>query len=411
VIEDGVRYLLCRPNGGFNDTLVQLELCRLHAARFGRTLIVDTSRCGLRLPFGEIFVPRDDFGPPVAGLTWSMAQELDRCSSVRPSALAGRISTYVSVWDTELDGTVERDSRQRIVFDLDRDHPETLLVHEQPGGGKRGYGFLERVALAAWIADAVAARLLPLGGDYDAIHVRNTDLSTDYLRLFRHCRRLFAGRRLLVCSDSAEVKRCAALAFADSTILSVADVPDTAGEGLHWSTLSDPRRAAVDLFCDFAGIALSRTFVFTAVEKRSGSRAGFSGFSVLADMLRQQPATVRSLFSAGDPGRMAALLAPPVPPRGVVRLGRAIARLDQWRWNRAARWLSFRLGLKLRLRALLARRERAAVPAAPPDAAPVQTDGAVPRESRENPVRRQMAGLPAAVPSCDEADAAARPRS
>ena len=355
MIEDGVRYLLCRPNGGLNDSLVQMELCRLHAVRFGRTLIVDTSRCGLRLPFEEVFVPRDDFGPPVLGWSAQLAAELDRCASVRPSALAGRISTYQSVWDTELDNTVEPESRQRIVFDFDRDHSETLLVHEQPGGGKRGFGFLERVALAPWIADAVAARLLPLGGDYDAIHVRHTDLSTDYVRLFQRCRGLFAGRHLLVCSDSVAVKRCAREVFADSTILSVADIPDTAGEGLHWSALSDPRRAAVDLFCDLVAIARSRTFVFTAVERQSGRRAGFSGFSVLADMLRQQPATRPKLFAAGSPDLVAALFQAPASPRGAPAARRSLARLDQWRWNHAARRLSFRLGLKLRLKALLSR--------------------------------------------------------
>lgn len=355
MIEDDTRYLLCRPNGGLNDTLVQLELCRCHAARFGRTLIVDTARSGLRLSFDAVFAPRHDFGPPVIVWNPQLAQELDRRASVRPSALAGRISTYVSVWDTDLDNTVERDSRQRIVFDLDRDHPETLLVHEQPGGGKRGFGFLQRVALVPWIADAVAARLLPLGADYDAIHVRNTDLSTDYLRLFERCRGLFAGRRLLVCSDSAEVKRRAALVFADSTILSVADIPDTAGEGLHWSELSDPRRAAVDLFCDLVAIGRSRTFVFTAVEERRGRRAGFSGFSVLADMLRQQPAAVRTLFAAGNPDLVAALFQAAASPRGRPVARRSFALLDQWRWNYAARWLSNRLGLKLRLKALLSR--------------------------------------------------------
>ncbi|WP_187972940.1 hypothetical protein [Aquibium microcysteis] len=353
MVEDGTRYLLCRPNGGLNDTLVQLELCRRYAARFGRTLIVDTSRCGLRLPFGEVFLPREDFGPPVLGLTAGLAQELDRCASVAPSALAGRISTYVSVWDTELGATVERDSRQRIVFDLECDHAEALLVHEQPGGGKRGFGFLGRVALSPWIADAVTARLLPLGGDYDAIHVRNTDLSTDYLRLFRRCRRLFAGRQLLVCSDAADVKRRAAEVFAASTILSVAEVPDTGGEGLHWSRLSEPRKAAVDLFADLLAIALSRRFVFTAVDARGGRRTGFSGFSVLADMLRQQPDVVRGLLEAADPVRVAALLTAHAAPGGMRAVGRSVAVLDQWRWNHGARWLSLRLGVKLRLRALL----------------------------------------------------------
>lgn len=354
-MEEGVRYLLCRPNGGLNDTLVQLELCRQYAARFGRTLIADTTRSGLRMPFEAIFAPRDDFGPPVVAWTPQLARDLDRCASVQPSMLAGRISTYEACWDEELDNAVEQETRQRVFFDLDRDHPETLLVHEQPGGGTRGFGFLRHVMLAPWLADAVAARLLPLGGDYDAIHVRHTDLSTDYMRLFDRCRALFAGRRVLVCSDSVEVKRRAGDAFADSMILSVADIPDTAGEGLHWSTLSSPRHAAVDLFCDLVAIARSRTFVFSAVRERSGRRAGFSGFSVLADMLRRQPATVRNLFAAGNPHRVAALFQPPDPPRGLPGVWRMFARLDQWRWNYPARWLSNRLALKLRLKALLSR--------------------------------------------------------
>lgn len=344
----GTRYLFCRPHGGLNDTLVQLELCRRHAARFGRTMIVDLSRSGLRLPFDEVFVARADFGAPVLSMTPDLARVLDGIESVRPSEVAGRVSSYAAEWDVQADCTTERQSGVRVTFDFDRDHPETLIVHEEAGGGTRGFGFLRHVALAPAMADAIARRLIPLGRDYDTIHVRNTDLSTDYVALFANCRRLFAGRRLLVCSDSAEVKAYAARVFADSTILSAADIPDLPGLPLHATRGTDPRKTAVDLLCDLFAIARSSNFVFTTVRSRGGTRPGFSGFSVLADMLRQQPAVVRGLLARADPALLSVLFDTPPPHRRAGGIRHMLARLDQWRWNFPAQRLSTRLGAKLR---------------------------------------------------------------
>lgn len=351
----GTRYLFCRPHGGLNDTLVQLELCRRHAARFGRTIVVDLSRSGLRLPFDDVFAAGQGFGAPVLGLTPDLARAFDDCRSVKPLPIAGRVSSYVAEWNAKADCTTERQSGVRVTFDFDRDHPETLIVHEEAGGGTRGFGFLRHVALAPAIADVVARRLVPLGVDYDSIHVRHTDLSTDYVALFANCRRLFAVRRLLVCSDSAEVKAYAATVFADSAILSAADIPDLPGQPLHEAKGENPEKTTVDLLCDLFAIARSSTYVFTAVRSRGGRRPGFSGFSVLADMLRQQPAVVRGLLARADPALLSLLFETQHPHRRTGGIRHMLARLDQWRWNSRARRLSTRLGLKLRRRALFSR--------------------------------------------------------
>ncbi|RST86864.1 hypothetical protein EJC49_08060 [Aquibium carbonis] len=351
----GVRYLLCRPQGGLNDTLVQLELCRRHAARFGRTLIVDLTQSGLRAHFDDVFIPRPNFGAPVIAHGPEIARELDQCASVRPALLAGRISTFVSDWDPGADSYVERESRQPIGFDPECDHPETLLVHDQCGGGRRGFRILDRLMLAPELANTVAARLIPLGADYDAIHVRHTDMSTDYERLFQRCRGLFAGRPLLVCSDSTTVKACAREVFEGSAILSAADIPDVAGRPLHITELTDPRKTTIDLFCDLIAIARSRTFVFTAVMGKAGARPRFSGYSVLAELLHQNPSTIRGLFGAADPDLSAALFKSRSRRFAVPSLGRFLARLDQWRWNLPARHHAARLRFKTRIDVLRSR--------------------------------------------------------
>jgi hypothetical protein len=351
----GVRYLLCRPQGGLNDTLVQLELCRRHAERSGRTLIVDLKHSGLRAHFDDIFIAKESFGAPVIAFSPQVARDLDQCVSVRPALLAGRISTFVSDWDSAVDSYVERETRQPIGFDPERDHPETLLVHDQCGGGRRGFRILDRLMLAPELANIVAARLIPLGADYDAIHVRHTDRSTDYETLFKRCRRLFAGRPLLVCSDSAQVKAYASEVFEGSAILSAADIPDLSGLPLHIADRTDPRKTTIDLFCDLIAIARSNTFVFTAVEGEAGARPMFSGFSVLAELLRQHPATIRGLFGTADPGLFASLFDSPTQRATAPSLGRLLARLNQWRWNFPARWHSNRLRFKAMFDVLRAR--------------------------------------------------------
>ncbi|MFZ2100048.1 MAG: hypothetical protein WAU86_05740 [Oricola sp.] len=348
-IDPQARFLLVRPQGGLNDTLVQVEKCRRHAARFGRVLVVDLSRSGLRLPFGELFVAGDDFGCAVIAWDDAVARRLDAVATVLPAPLAGRVSSYGPYRGSPDQLVVDEQSGCVISFDFARDHAERLLVHEQSGGGTKGFFALRRLALAPAVADEVARRLLPLGGDYDAIHVRHSDLATDYARLFARCRTLFAGRRLLVCSDSAEVKARARAAFGpDTELLGVADIPDTGGLPLHFSERIDPRDAAIDLFSDLIAMARSRTFVFTGVASRNGIRTHFSGLSVLADLLRQDPAAIRRLLGRASPDLYRVLFEAPAVTPAPSPL-RFLARLDQWRWNFPARWLSFRSGVKLRL--------------------------------------------------------------
>ncbi len=71
---DGDRFLVCRPRGGFNDTLTQIEKTRRYAIEYGRTLVLDTTRSGLGCRLDRLFHVRDTFGCKV--LVWT--EELGR---------------------------------------------------------------------------------------------------------------------------------------------------------------------------------------------------------------------------------------------------------------------------------------------------------------------------------------------
>ena len=65
--EDHVtRYLLTKPMGGFNDALVQLERTRAYATRHDRVLVVDLSKCGIRIPILSLFEAKKGFGCKLA---------------------------------------------------------------------------------------------------------------------------------------------------------------------------------------------------------------------------------------------------------------------------------------------------------------------------------------------------------
>ncbi len=345
-LNSDARYVLCRPRGGFNDQMVQFEFCRRHAARFGRTLIVDFSQGGLRLPFDEVFVPNDGFGCPV--ITWSavVAAALDQIESVAPAGQAGRISANASNGHLVLNDVICMQTGELLTFDLKRDHDERLLVHEQYGGGIKSLLVLQRVGLVPALANDIARRLVKLGSDYDAIHVRHTDLNTDYRHLFMRCRALMADRDLLICSDSAEVKAEAASIFKDGTrLLSAASIPEHGGKTLHFTPYASERQMVVDMLSDLLAMARSRRFVFSALRQKRRGQAAFSGFTLLAESLHQHPEIVRGLFAHADADLKRQLFETP-RPRRPFSVSRTIAELDSWRWNFAARRASLHCRLK-----------------------------------------------------------------
>lgn len=300
LIDAGKRYLLARPCGGFNDCLVQLDAARRHAERFGRTLIIDTSRSGLKAGFETLFVTRPNFGCPVIMWSREVGVALDTLKSVRPAELTHRITSYQTTYDDET--CLHRDTQTKALtsVDLERDHPETLIVQERAGGGIESLRFLRRVSLRSEVATEVAARLSTLGRDYDAIHIRHSDYRTDFEGFLQRISPIFAGRKLLVCTDSAEVKETAPRLLGKRVeVISIAEPPDTKGQPLHDTELADRHAANLDLLTEIIAMARARNFFFTQLD-RTHPRWKFSGFAKLVVAIRAAPDTLDILFTNCD---------------------------------------------------------------------------------------------------------------
>ena len=83
-----------------------------------------------------------------------------------------------------------------------------------------GHAALRKLRLVPEVAQEIAGALAALGEDYDAVHIRNTDVRTDYLSAFREMFPQVQGRKLLVCSDDLLCREEAKQFFVESEVVS-----------------------------------------------------------------------------------------------------------------------------------------------------------------------------------------------
>ncbi|TPW27859.1 hypothetical protein FJU08_19220 [Martelella alba] len=333
-------YLLCRPHGGLNDMLVQIELCRAYAASHARVLVVDMNRSGWKDDFQRYFEPLPGFGP--VGRAWSMdmARHLAEINDVVPAEIGGRIRDY----QFSQAGTVFllAGSDIRLSFDFSVKHDARLLVHEQCGGGLESIDFLRHVRFTSEAANAILRRIIPLGADYDAIHVRHTDMKTDYQGFLKRIAPALAGRRVLLCTDSHAVQQEApGLLAGCAEVLTLGAVPDTGDLGLHYHNEGDVFERNLGSLADLVALACSNSLYFTSV-RDGDNTARVSGFSLLAEGLHHQPKMIRALMGAAD-GELRAIFenlrnAAGRPDLSIRQLlARNLVNFGQLYWNREAR--------------------------------------------------------------------------
>ncbi|TPW33309.1 hypothetical protein FJU08_01735 [Martelella alba] len=303
------KYVLVRPRGGLNDLLVQIEQSRGYAARYGRSFVIDMLRSGWNCDFHRFFEPLPNFGVRLRRWTDRMVSELDGIPDVFPHEIAGRLKDYGVHCQARYFVTDEGGIPVR--FELNQDYPERLLVSEQWGGGYDSLRLLHRVRFVRDVADHILGRLLMLGPDYDAVHVRHSDYQTDYRALLRRIAPCLRGRNVLLCTDSYNVQKEAPdLLVGATSIITLFDVPDNGGQPLHGIREASGLKRNLATTTDLMAMACSRRLYYSRLLGSRGRSLGcFSGFSQLAEGLRLQPALIAKLLEGGSADLYAAFLA------------------------------------------------------------------------------------------------------
>lgn len=281
-MDNGV--VICRPQGGLNDMLCQIERCCAYAERHDRTVIVDTnhrSTAFFKDSFARYFVSRQAMLSFDTDVLARLAEEAD----VLPACLGGRVNSYDGFWHGGLKTYVDGHSDRVLSFDFNQAHPQKILVHHAMGGGEASLAALGRMRLHEDLVEMLLERLRAIGGEFAGVHVRNTDYKTNYEPYVDRIARAVDGP-LLVASDDRQVIDCFKAAMGEGRVFSFSRLPDQTTQPLHHIFGdTDAFTRNCDAILDLVMLALARRFYGFMLEPNPNG-AAYSGFMLLVNQLR-----------------------------------------------------------------------------------------------------------------------------
>ncbi|MDJ0535700.1 MAG: hypothetical protein QNJ70_24965 [Xenococcaceae cyanobacterium MO_207.B15] len=279
------KIIFCRPRGGLNDMLCQIDKCRIYAIKSNRKLWVDTSRSGFHDCLSNYFEPIRDFyfGSPINN---NYAD-----NSYFPKFLTHKIDSYESEFDRSFRKFVDKETRTPLTFNFKSYYSEKILLHEQCGGGFDSIRTLDLLQLKQDIRRKIKYIIENIG-EYDSIHIRNTDLKTDYKYFFNKLRNKIK-RRVVICTDDFNCQQYARDFWGDKLTV-VHSLIDTKGKPLHLTNFkkTDRYRVNIETLTDLLVLASAKNFY-----KCQTNQGRVSGFAELAESLRSNPRVIKRLLN------------------------------------------------------------------------------------------------------------------
>lgn len=285
------KIILCRPEGGIKDKFSQIETCISYAEKFGRIVIVDTD-------YKNMFAFKGNFSDYFDSLSSNLILDampyygqLEEMS-VFPRELRGRIHAYSLLFDKQ--SAMHFDSMTGVIISFkDKQYEEQILVHNQLGGSPYAKNFLKRVRLKNHLRTELNERIKILGASYSAIHIRNTDIKTNYLHIITELEKVNFDK-LFLATDSKLVLDKFQDVF-NKKIISFSDIPENNEFPLHFYQGLNSYQRNKDAILDLLTLALSKDLFIAKVHNVSWGE--FSGFSLLAGNLKNDPVTLSNLIS------------------------------------------------------------------------------------------------------------------
>jgi hypothetical protein len=296
------RYLLCRPRGGLNDMLCQIEKCCRYAETTNRVVIVDTVFDGA-LEFGDhlanYFKSRQS--KLKLALDEPLYSELLSCT-VFPKELTGRINTYQAVRNNRV-GRLDL-AGEPLTFDFDKNYKESVLVHQQWGGGDASIWALLRMQLRPSLSDELKKRIRSISSSYLGVHIRHTDYRSDYKSVLHEVESL-RPEHIFLATDSEEVLNDFRQSLKYGVVHSFAAELSKSRTPLHHSLQVSAQKRYIrnrDAILDLIMLGLSSRLVVGHLKPDPSRRFNptLSGFSRLAKNLNANKIVLKLLLQRDD---------------------------------------------------------------------------------------------------------------
>ena len=269
-------------------------------------VIVDThfkseGQTSLHDHFANYFVPRDKN----LILSADEYEEDFNFMEVLPEGLRGRVNSYVARSSREHGNYIDPTTREKLTFDFSIDHPQQLLVHHQFGGGNHSIWALLRMTLHESLADELIRRLKIIDAPYTAIHVRNTDISTNYQDFIAEKASGITGAVFIATDDELVLEHCRAV-FGYDRVHNFTHFPEITGTVLHHHSPErrddEIKTINQDAILDLIMLSLGQKLYFStnSVNVNSNQQT-VSGFSRLAYNMRESQPLLLHLINRNDP--------------------------------------------------------------------------------------------------------------
>lgn len=285
-----MKYVLCRPLGGLNDMLCQIERCCRYAEMTGRGVIVDSESEGAS-HWGESLGHHVMSRQRRLWLSLHDVEEDFSRLSVFPEAFEGRLDRYQLAPHEWNQPRKDAQTGSVATFDTTKDYPHDIVLHHQPGGGQASLFALMRLLLRPDLRGQLIERLARIGGPFLGLHIRSTDYRTDpgeILGVIAKAR----PRRLFLATDSETVRKEVLAARPAEEVFTFVEQLSTDGTPLHMDAgiPSDLRRRRnADALLDLLTLAHARQVLAPPVTGLRGHALSpfQSGFSMLARRLSE----------------------------------------------------------------------------------------------------------------------------
>lgn len=280
------RVLLCRPHGGLNDSLDVIEHCWRYAANSDRQLIIDMSRSSFCTNFGKFFTTKFDDSMTLFELSDVVIEQLNMKNCSVPE-IEGRIGEYVTriqlhetISHLEWRLPVEDVSSKSLGISFDNEYSADLVVHESYRMGALTSSLLRRLVFQKSVSEEISARLLELRKHkYLGIHIRNSDIKSDYHEFFNRMKEKFDNQIVLVCSDDSRVIEYAIRNLDKSVVLTSSEIPQLAGQPYQIPFVNGAEareKLSMDALVDLVALGESQELFSTLIINREVVRSGFS---------------------------------------------------------------------------------------------------------------------------------------
>lgn len=255
-----MKYLLCRPFGGLNDSLCQIMNCYNYCCKYDRCLLIDTKYNNfMKSSFSDYFTFTDKIKIPIIynyDEIYNLITNND--FSTFPTFLKDKLFTYRAQWSPK--GHIDINTNINLIINLNIEYNENIVLFNDCGGGFNSFELLQLLKLNKNITDEFKSRYEKIPKPYISIHIRNTDYKLDYEKFYNDNKLIIDNNTIFLATDSN-----LALDFFQKlniNLFSFIKCLNDKNISIHCEYLNiDKNLLIIDTICDLLMLALGDKFI------------------------------------------------------------------------------------------------------------------------------------------------------